>query len=445
MSGNTSSSILADILRENTNLVIEHEKAVSRIDARTSDGQDIGTQMDQVQKEIEEVAKIKDEQRRAVRMRVLTTNLEQLRADASKEEEDLAKAVFGLNAIIEKLGAAYNKMGELNSEEKQLIQLAETRLADAKRELEEAGQKWFFKAAAITATKSEVERAELAVSDSKSEANSRARKRLLSASFEESLQELQLRTSKAIKILEGRRAELENQLNVVGIRKITAFQVKEEAAQALNNLDQQLNDKEAELKNEEERLPGLENGSPEHAAQTAKISALKKAVEDLRGKRNAALVLFQSKEKFSKELETHEQVHQRLKDNVVMWITSLRSDTEERVVTFRSRLEAQKGLSDVNVAQELDKVTSAVDQRNLEFMVAAAGAADRLRMEKLEKHPERIKDVEAAKAAFAENIALIRKREEAMVEYFRKNYGIDPTESSFFHYTNDGGNTSTPA
>jgi cytidylate kinase len=122
-----------------------------------------------------------------------------------------------------------------------------------------------------------------------------------------------------------------------------------------------------------------------------------------------------------------------------MWITSLRSDTEERVVTFRSRLEAQKAVSDQDVARNLDDLGAEVDQRNLEFMAAAGAASDRLRMQKIEKHPKRLQDVAAVQAAQAEAVAEVRQREQKMIQHFKEKYGIDPTESSFFHYTDAPG------
>lgn len=434
MNETAQSSILAEILQGSQTLVQEHEQAVSNLKARTSSGENVADQMDQIQIELEAASKIRDERMRNTRIKVLTANFEELRKDSEQEERDLAKAVFGMNAIVEGIYKEYEKMGELNEQEKQLIGTAKNRLEEAKTKLTEANQKWFFKESAVASAQAEVAKADQTTKDAESEAKRRARQRLLSANFEQSLQELQLRANRTIQILTLRRNDHEKQLEAVSVRKVAALKTKEEAAQALSNLDQELNKKEAELLHEEEAITPLENGSPEHATQTTKISQLKAIVEDIRGKRNSAFTLHQSKEKFSKELETHEQVHQRLKDNVIMWITAIKSDTEERVVTFRSRLEAQKGLSDVSVAKELDELSSMVDQKNLEFMVAAAGAADRLRMEKLEKHPGRMKEIEATQAAFAENIALIREREIELVNYYKDNYGIDPTKSSFFHY-----------
>ena len=124
-----------------------------------------------------------------------------------------------------------------------------------------------------------------------------------------------------------------------------------------------------------------------------------------------------------------------------MWITSLRSDTEERVVTFRSRLEAMKAASDQDVAKNLDALGAEADRRNAQYMATVGAASDRLRMEKVESHPKRIAEIAAIAAAQAEAIQQIRVREKAAIDHFKQLYGIDPTESSFFHYQEDESGT----
>jgi len=422
-----SSDVFAQIMGDT-------EKVIATMGARTETKLDLEQQIENMQKNFEEAEKLKDERQRQMRERVLTADLERLRTEARTEQEDLAQAVFGLNAFLEKLGMEYQNIGELNGDEKALIAVAEEDLALARQSRQEAGEKWFFKESAMSDADIAVKDAEFKLEEAQQEARRQARQRLLSADMEQSLQEFQLRVHKTIDIMSQRMTEVEKQLKIVAARKMKAFEVKEQAARALEKLDRELNDKEAELRREEEVLPTLENGSSQYAEQTTKVSNLRAQVEELRGRRNTAFVLFQSKEKFAAELEVHERTQQKLRDNQQMWITSLRSDTEERVVTFRSRLEAQKAVSDQDVARNLDDLGAEVDQRNIEFMAAAGAASDRLRMQKIEKHPKRLQDVAAVQAAQAEAVAEVRLREQKMIQHFKEKYGIDPTESSFFHY-----------
>ena len=93
-----------------------------------------------------------------------------------------------------------------------------------------------------------------------------------------------------------------------------------------------------------------------------------------------------------------------------------------------------KAMSDQDVAKQLDDLGAEVDQRNAEYMAMAGAASDRVRMEKIEAHPERVARMAKVQAAQAEKIQEIRVREKEAIQKFKEEYGIDPTESSFFHY-----------
>ena len=394
-----------------------------------------------IQKKFEEADKILDPKEREIRVRVLQTTLEELRKDAAQEEKDLAQAVFGLNAMLESMGDEYASLNEYSDEEKNLISKAEKALEDAKMSRALAEKKWFFKAKAIAKAEQAIKDTTEGLKQAQIDAKKMARQRLLNADMEQSLQNFMVKVDKTVQIMSRRMQDIETQLKSVSARKATAFKVKEDAANALQKLDEVLNQQEADLKREEDLITTMINGSPEHAAQTAKISDLRAAVEKTRGERNTAFVLFQSKEKFAAELEIHERTQMKLRDNQRMWITCLKSDTEERLVTFKSRLEAMKAASDQNIAKTLDDLGAAADQNNAEYMATVGAASDRLRMDKIEKHPERIAKIAEAAASQAEAIQSIRVRESAAIEDFKKQYGIDPTQSSFFHYQDDKGSS----
>jgi hypothetical protein len=441
MSTNSSEQILAGLLNQGQAILAEQEQAVKVTEARVKGGRNVIQEMEQVQAEIEQAAQDRDERRRASRVRVLETTLEELKKDAAQEEQDLAKAVFGLNALIESMGAEYSNLGKLSSQEEGLVEAAREALREAEADLKKAGQKWLFKKSAQEEAQAAIKVAKSNIETAQQEAKSLARRRLLKADMEQALQEFQLRVENTITIMEARREKIVEQLQIVGNRKQVAFRIKEEAARALEKLDKELNEKEADLQREEEVLQILVNGTSEHSEQDSKVSNLRAEVEELRGQRNTAFTLYQSKENFAAQLEVHQQTQQKLRDNLMMWITALRSDTEERVITFKSRLEAQKALADQDVASELDKLGAAVDQKNLDFMAAASASTDRLRMKKLEEHPDRLKDVAATRAAQVEATAQIRDREAKLIEEFKQKYGIDPTASSFFHYQSGDGAT----
>ena len=419
------------------NLLKDTEQAVATIESRSGKSAEFELQLADIQKKFEEADKISDKKERDIRIRVLQTSLEELRKDAAQEEKDLAQAVFGLNAMIESMGDEYASLNEFSKEEQSLIDSAKNALEEAKVKRALAERKWFFRAKAIEKADKAIKDSEEGLKQAQIEARKMARNRLLNADMEQSLQNFMVKVEKTIQIMSRRMQEIEGQLKAVSVRKNVAFKVKEDAANALQKLDEVLNSQEADLKREEELVATMINGSPEHAAQTAKVSDLRAAVEKTRGERNTAFVLFQSKEKFAAELEIHERTQMKLRDNQRMWITCLKSDTEERLVTFKSRLEAMKAASDQNIAKTLDDLGAEADKRNAEYMATVGAASDRLRMDKIEKHPERVAEMAKAAASQAEAIQSIRVRESAAIEEFKKQYGIDPTKSSFFYYQDD--------
>ncbi len=401
---------------------------------------DLTAEVSALEQKFDEASKIKDDKERDLRTKILEADFRRLREEARTEEQDLANAVFGLNAILEGMGRDYMELGKLSSQEQDIITTAEQAVTDAKQQRVEAEQTWDVlgrKTRAVAAADAEIQAAEQRMAEAKNESRRMARQRLMSADMEASLQDFMHRVSKTINIMEHRMGEINKQLQAVESRKASAFAVKQQAAEALESLDAELTGLESDLRREEEVLQTQVNGTKEHAAQTAIISNLRAKVEELRGRRNTAFVLFQSKEKFAAELEIHEKTQMKLRDNQRMWITSLRSDTEERVTTFRSRLEAMKAMSDQDVAKQLDDLGAAVDQSNAEYMAQAGAASDRVRMEKIEQHPERVAKLAKVQAHQAEAIQQIRLREAEAIEKFKQQYGIDPTKSSFFSYEGD--------
>ena len=106
---------------------------------------------------------------------------------------------------------------------------------------------------------------------------------------------------------------------------------------------------------------------------------------------------------------------------------------------------ARNGEKLEDIAKELDDLGYAVDQSNAEYMAAVGAASDRLRMEKIERHPERIAKMMEIQAAQAEALQRIIEREGRELAKFKKLYGIDPTKSSFFTYAAKPDEVSTEA
>ena len=401
---------------------------------------DSQTQIEELDKQLQEATSIADENLRASRIKILTADFAKIREGLDQENLDLSQAVLGLQGILGVMGKDYENLQKPTTAEQAIIDSAETALQNAKDSLVIAGQKWNVfgsRERAVASATANIETATRALEDANVQVKQMVRERLMHADIESSLQTFMNMVSKTIEIMENRMQAIIEQVKVVSARKEQAFEVKTRAAEALEKLDTELTQSEESLRVEEETLNSLVNGSSEHSAQTQKISNLRVQVEDLRGRRNTALVLFQSKERFAAELEIHEKSQMKLRDNQRSWITLLKSDTEERVITFKSRLEAMKAMADQDVAKNLTAVGVEADFKNAQVMAEIGVASDRSAIELVESQPGLIKRMAGVSAAAAEANAEVRRRFAKQIDLFRKTYGIDPSDSSFFTYNGD--------
>jgi hypothetical protein len=417
-------------------LEADTDKAIKQISQQRKP-EDLLAEIDLIGQEMEKSTTIVDKTTRTTRDKVLKASLEALHKSVAQEQADLGQAVMGLNGLMTAMGKDYENLTKPSAAELALIKNANQRLADAKVALEGAKIAWLFRSSKIAAAEAEIEAAEQGITNAKTQAASLARTRLMKATMEDSLQEFMFKVEKTIEIMKARKTDIEKQIVAVGLRKQDAYRVKEGAAKKLEQLEAELTQIEQTLQTEEQNITSMTNGSEEYVAQERLVSETRRRVEEIRGNRNNALVLFQSKERFAAELEVHERAQMKLRDNQRSWITLLTSDTQERVVTFKSRLEAMKAMSDQDVAKNLDKVGVEVDGRNVEFMAQVGSASDRARMEMVESQPERVKRISEAQANQAEAQQQIREREAEVISEFRKKYGIDPLDSSFFSYAKD--------
>ncbi len=391
-------------------------------------------EMEQTQLELEKASKIENDQERDRVTEILETRMDELRKSVVKEEEDLAEAVFGLNIIIEQLGGSYEQLTQLTPEEQRLINSAKAELAKAEQLLEDAKNSWVFKKSRIEEAEANLEMSKEKLNQAKVEANRLMRQRLLSASMEDSLQDFQNRVAKTISIMKDRKEEIDKQVKAVEARKAEAFAEKERQAVILKNAEDDVSDIENNLYDAEQTLNGMPNGSPEYTAQEKEISDLKSKLEDAKGTRDVALGVFQSKEKFVKELEIHEAAQKKLRNNQLIWIKTLESDTEERVITFKSRLEAMKASSDQEIAKKLDDLGAEVDDKNAKYMAQTTVASDKIMADKIGAHPDRLRKMQETQSALTQHISKADSNIKDMVEKMTSKYGIDPTESQFSHW-----------
>lgn len=401
-------------------------------------GQSMDKDMDEMEKGIQEAMTQKEERLKLAKMQIIEANITKLHAAVASEEKDLALAMVGLKELMEQIGLDYTDLTQQSDEEKAIVTVAESAVRQAEIEVEKAGQAWIMRTKKVAQAQLNLQNAKNGLEKAKTEANRLARLRLMNATLDKSLQHYITQVGRVVEIMTNRQKVIESQLVKVSQRRQQALKMKQEAATKMEELDKQLTLLEQQLKLGEDELAGLINGSPQHVAKESEVSTLRNQVEEVRGNRNTAFAIYNSKERFAAELQIHENAQRKLRDNQRIWIAVLKSDTQERLITFSSRLEAMKGMSDQQVAQGMDKIGTEVDGRNAEMLAFIGATSDKIRMEMFEDQPERVKRILNSLNAQAEAISQMREREQKAIEAYRERYGIDPKAASFFDYGNKG-------
>lgn len=411
----------------------------SKLRALEQGPKDVMSQIEELEQKLDAAQQLTDKKERDTRLEILNAEMKALRQQTLQEEKDLAEAVLGLNIMIEQMGGDYDSLTRFSAAEQLILDKAESALGAAREDLNTAESAWFFRASRIATAQQAIATATQGVESARTEANRQMRKRLLTHSMEESLQDFQLKVHRTVDIMKTRLAKIEEQVNAVGARKEKAFAIKEQSAVELEQAKATVETLENQLYEAEEKLNYLENGSPEFAAQEQQVSSLKSQLEDARGQRDVALGIYQSKEKFATELEIHEAAQKKLRNNQRLWIRALESDTEERVITFKSRLEAMKASSDQEIAKQLDDLGAEVDQSNAEYMAKVAVSSDKIIAEKVGAHPQRLQKMADTQAAITEHLHRADENMKKMLQDMFDKYGIDPTKSQFSTYAKDDG------
>jgi hypothetical protein len=392
-------------------------------------------QMDKMEVGIQEAMEQKDKRQRQAKMAIIEGNASKLRQAVLQEEQDLAVAMVGLKEMMESIGLDYTALTEPSADELAIVTRAEAAIRQAEFGQIEAGKSWWRKGVKIARAQQLLDYALSNLETAKTESQRLARSRLMNATLDRSLQHFTTQVARVVDIMTKRQAAIEVQLGKVAARRQQALTMKQQAAAKLTELDTKLNDEmEPKLQLALQELEGLTNGSAEYVAKESEVSQLRNEVENVRGSRNTALALYNSKERFANELQIHETAQRKLRDNQRIWIAVLKSDTQERLVTFASRLEAMKGMSDQQVAKGMDEIGTEIDGRNAETMARVGATSDKVRQEMFEAQPARVKRILSAMGAQQEAIAQMREREQAAMAEYHRRYGVDPKAESFFSF-----------
>ncbi|TSC71291.1 MAG: hypothetical protein G01um101470_696 [Parcubacteria group bacterium Gr01-1014_70] len=421
------SPLLAELLGDvqgNLQRVEERQKNVSRYDQ----------QIDSLHKKLDEAARIRDERRRKETEAVLKATLAEMEARRKADEQDIAEAMFGYHVFVEELGKEISGLTQISEEDQARIEQVKRDLEAALVERQEAEKKWLFRDHAVAVVDEKITHLTQLKQDVEKEAQANVRKRIRSANLEASFQEFMLRVETMKSNLESMISQASSQIQVLATEKTRVFSEKEVAAQAFQELDAGYKTKTAELQDAQDRLAEMTSGTVEYETQTGLIAHLETDVEDLRGKTNNALSYLQQKERYAKDHVENELSHRKVRDNLRIMHTILKTSAQERMITFRSHILLTQEVSGQEAADKLHSIGTEADQRILAYVVGVGASSDRLRMDMLEKHPEIMEEQQKIINARAEAEARILEREEAFVKLYKEKYNIDATQGFVFRH-----------
>lgn len=425
----------ADILER---LMHDTDTRLAVLETKTTVRRDMEQEFTQLQEEIEQEVTTHKKRRAEVRDKTLRANREELVADAKQEEQDFAEAMFGVQALTSQIDKSYDTYQAPSPDDAARIETEQTKLTNLETQKTNITTTWYMfeyrrqrDLAAINTQMTEVTNA---LTEAQSIAKNNANARLRKAKMDDAMQELDLRSQKAVTIMTNRRKTVSDQLRIAIQKKTETFKLKEQAARFLQELDANLTRLESELRQAQDILGTYINGTPEHVAQAEVVSNLQTQVEETRGNRNVTLVDFEKHEEAVEYFQAHENAHRTLRDSLAMWIVMLTRSNDVRRVLFQSRLEAMRASGDEEVARTYNKVGQEADLRGLEYMVRVRAVSTEALLKTIEGHPQVMETIHNALAASAESEQDFRIRFAEAIEKCKKQYGYDPAEEFYLYY-----------
>jgi len=379
-----------------------------------------------------------------IREEILLADLTSARESREKDRIDLGVAIVGLNETMNAIGQAiYTDFGQETDEEKAIVENAKARLERADSAQRMAGQKLAVaktklalfgirKRAIASATSElatadrELQEARLAVPLAEERAKQLARERLQEANIDSTLDSYISMSNRLVGVMMQRRQETINEETIVSARRVAADEANKQASRILSETQAEVAQLEGNHFRLQDELALVQTKSPEYAVKEAEVRQASTLLEEARNKQNIALAIANSKAKFAEELALHEKALQRLRGNLQVWIASIQSDTEERLVTFRAVLQEMKMLDDQEVSANVDAVGAQMDQQNMMTASRAVVASDKARQAMMNAMPARRQKQAAVIESMRTHLAETRVRDAEFIAAFENKYGIDP-------------------
>ncbi len=376
----------------------------------------------------------------AVRQRILTANFESLQKTNEADQADVADAIRGLHEICEKMDIEFQSLTETSPEEIAVVANAEAVVADINQKIEKKkAQKigWFgARERDVMALQAQLVDAQQDVEEAKKKAEQMKRERLLHASLDASVGTYITASQKTVEILKKSVISMSERIKITEERQEDAQSQKSEANRLLKEAGDKLNELKATLQTLQNDLAdgGLVKGTKEYSDKEEEIRVVTNQIENTRGVQNIVLEKFQSKEKRLRELAADLTSLRQVCNTHKALIAGLESDTQERVVIYKNRLECMKRIADQGYTHKLSDVGTEFDRSNLKFMAEATVAASEALVRRFEAQPKILREQAVVINTMARQSAEIHRRTQAVLDQMGDNYGMDPKEASFTNY-----------
>lgn len=411
--------------------------AVTKIDERAELAANLTMSLDKK-------GKLSSADRQALAQKILSAQIDELRAKLPEDQKVLAELLKELDDELANIGGAFAEYQTYSPSEQglidaanQLVTSSEGHVALAKGKLAKLESAWFFKDSRTTAAREELAKAEadlvtarLGVTQATSEAKNAMEKRLLNADFSAHYDRFTDRIKATCTVLEKSIDGAWTNYNQVVEQLQVTHEDRTAASKAMEKLDELILAAGEKIKQDQEQCDTLQAGTPERTTMEQAISEQNNHLQELAGKRNEALAIFQAKERATPELEVHRDTILAQYHVHRMNLASLRANSDSWRAAFDSRLEQMKGMSSIDASGKIDSVGAAIAQRGAEDAAQTLVASVRQAVEMAEKHPERLAELLNVQSVQHQGMAELMERMQVAMEKSKNRDGSPEEHSS---------------
>lgn len=398
-----------------------------------------GKTMDQMK------AKLAQEDDPEVRQKILNATLDDVVGMAEKDRSSLLEAIKDLTDYQDEVGIIFEKFSTLNADEQKIIDRAQSKLAKAKIELEEAEKvkdNWWNnlwgRKSRIKRKEEELKQAEKDRDSADLQAKQMFQQRIENADIQTLLNELSYKSQAAVTRLKNREVEIKEVEDKLQVAIVEASKNHNKALEKKQETEEKLEEQYALLKQARQELEAItDKQSPEYSEAIAKITQLEQKVEELEGLKNAYTTLAASKDSFVHKHNLTIKVLTSLRSNLQSHRAKLKSDTDERLKYYDGYVVALKARTDQEFAAILEHLGVKTDEHIGQTLAAMHTASAKARQQMMDNIPVHEKVMQGVYSSYAEALQEIRNKDAEIQKDFANRYGIDMKEIFEDYYATD--------